>query len=122
MSELTEARGLDYGPPWEHHAKTAALINVLLPDGPMTATRWQVCMIADKLVRFMHTERHIDSLKDIAGYAECALATLDNESDEDFAASILASLDVGYLMGGEQTVNVSERLEGYCCCDKGGCA
>lgn len=78
MSDLTDTRGADYGPPWEHHSKTAALVDILL-DGkaPATAIQWQACMVLDKLVRLSHSWSHRDSIADIGGYAECMAMTVD---------------------------------------------
>jgi hypothetical protein len=108
MSELTDERGSDYGPPWEHHGKTAAILNVLGISQPFTAIDWQIAMIVDKLVRLVHAVKHgrkraiVDSLKDIGGYSECALMTLDHEADEALIENCREHME---------SVSASERTE-----------
>ena len=117
MSELTEERGAVYGPPWEHHAKTAAILNVLgLHDQPWTAVQWQTAMIVDKIVRFSHTWEHLDSVADIKGYAECIEMTLENEIEEDFVARVLE-----YCVDVQPRPEHAPETSTNCEC-KGGCA
>lgn len=78
MSTLTDEREADYGHPLDHHGKAAAIWGILKPDRTVNdATDWQTLWLIDKLVRFSHTFRHADSLRDLAGYAECILMTWD---------------------------------------------
>lgn len=89
MSELTDTRGEQYGPPSEHHAKTAQLTDILLGGkAPSSAIQWQACMILDKLVRLSHTWNHRDSIADVKGYAECMEMTLDGEPNVDVMARV----------------------------------
>lgn len=65
-----------YGPPWEHHTKTAAIATVLLEPKlkngeEITSRDFQRIIIADKLVRDTNEAKR-DNLVDIAGYARTA--------------------------------------------------
>jgi hypothetical protein len=76
ISKLVEERGADYGHPLLHHSKTVQLFRVLKPSGTLEcAEDFQVLMICDKLARFSNTWEHEDSMRDVAGYAECWLKT-----------------------------------------------
>ena len=59
-----------YGPPTEHFARTAALVNAAFGT-TFTASDWALVMILDKVSRQLGTQSTDDGGIDIAGYAAC---------------------------------------------------
>lgn len=76
MSSLTKERGEVYGHPRVNHARTARLWSVFLENrggGPLglRLTPEDVCMmnILQKIARAQHGVQDVDTVEDIAGYA-----------------------------------------------------
>jgi hypothetical protein len=59
-----------YGPPTEHFARTAAMVNAAFGT-TFTAADWALVMVLDKVARQLGTEPTEDAAIDIAGYAAC---------------------------------------------------
>lgn len=80
-AETVIERGIDYGPPEAHFARTVALLNAALAHKlrePLTVTDWPVVMICDKLARDIHRPK-VDNCVDIAGYAACLFEIREGE-------------------------------------------
>lgn len=85
-------RGEHYGPPWEHHERTATILEAMF-DGDYElghAVDVQFFFIADKLARLAYArmqqldvELWRDHLLDIAGYCNCMWDTLNQPDDDD---------------------------------------
>ena len=71
-------RGTDYGHPAEDFARTAALWSAIL-GFPVDKKQVALCMIAVKISRLHNSPHHVDSLVDIAGYAETYAMCLERE-------------------------------------------
>lgn len=72
--DTVRQRRQTYGPPAEHFARTAAMVNALLGDRlrtPLTASDWAQIMILDKLARNQGEAKTTDTPIDLAGYAAC---------------------------------------------------
>lgn len=63
-------RHTKYGPPTEHFAKTAALVNAAFGTS-FTASDWALVMVLDKVARLRGPTPTTDGGVDIAGYAAC---------------------------------------------------
>lgn len=59
-----------YGPPTEHFARTAALVNAAFGT-TFTAADWALVMVLDKIARQRGPAATDDAAVDIAGYAAC---------------------------------------------------
>lgn len=59
-----------YGPPTEHFARTASLVNAAFGT-TFSASDWALVMILDKVSRQLGTASTDDGGIDIAGYAAC---------------------------------------------------
>ena len=59
-----------YGPPTEHFARTASLVNAAFGT-TFTAADWALVMVLDKIARQLGTQATDDAAIDIAGYAAC---------------------------------------------------
>jgi hypothetical protein len=59
-----------YGPPTEHFARTAALVNAAF-NTSFTAADWALVMVLDKIARQRGPGATDDAAIDIAGYAAC---------------------------------------------------
>lgn len=59
-----------YGPPNEHFARTAALVNAAFGTS-FTAADWALVMVLDKIARQRGPGATDDAAIDIAGYAAC---------------------------------------------------
>jgi hypothetical protein len=68
--EAVRDRHGKYGPPVEHFARTAALVNAAFGTR-FTATDWALVMVLDKISRQLGTAATDDGSVDIAGYAAC---------------------------------------------------
>lgn len=64
------ARNEDYGHPLDDYTRTAAMWTAYLGH-EVTAEQAMGCMILVKMSRLAHTPGHMDSLVDVAGYADC---------------------------------------------------
>lgn len=63
-------RHIKYGPPTEHFARTAALVNAAFGT-TFTAADWALVMVLDKIARQRGPGATDDAAIDIAGYAAC---------------------------------------------------
>ena len=68
--EAVRDRHGKYGPPTEHFARTAALVNAAFGT-TFTAADWALVMVLDKVARQRGTAPTADAAIDIAGYAAC---------------------------------------------------
>jgi hypothetical protein len=68
--EAVSDRHGKYGPPAEHFARTAALVNAAFGTR-FTASDWALVMVLDKIARQRGTSPTADAAIDIAGYAAC---------------------------------------------------
>jgi len=59
-----------YGPPSEHFARTAALVNAAFGTS-FSAADWALGMVLDKIARQLGPQATNDAAVDIAGYAAC---------------------------------------------------
>ena len=59
-----------YGPPTEHFARTAAMVNAAFGTS-FTAADWALVMVLDKVARQRGPAATDDAAVDIAGYAAC---------------------------------------------------
>jgi len=59
-----------YGPPTQHFARTAALVNAAFAT-TFTAADWALVMVLDKVARQLGPQATDDAAIDIAGYAAC---------------------------------------------------
>jgi hypothetical protein len=59
-----------YGPPSEHFARTAALVNAAFGT-TFSAADWALVMVLDKIARQLGPQATNDAAIDIAGYAAC---------------------------------------------------
>jgi hypothetical protein len=59
-----------YGPPSEHFARTAALVNAAFGTS-FSAADWALVMVLDKIARQLGPQATNDAAVDIAGYAAC---------------------------------------------------
>ena len=59
-----------YGPPTEHFARTASLVNAAFGTD-FSPADWALVMVLDKIARQLGPEATDDSAIDIAGYAAC---------------------------------------------------
>lgn len=64
-------RGADYGPPSDHHVRTAQAVNAILGTD-LSARDVAVFFVVDKLVRSRTSPTKRDHYVDIAGYTEIA--------------------------------------------------
>lgn len=70
IDAVTDRHGR-YGPPTEHFARTAALVNAAFGTS-FTPADWALVMVLDKVARQRgSTGGHDDAAIDIAGYAAC---------------------------------------------------
>ncbi|NBX74058.1 MAG: hypothetical protein EBQ89_07140 [Alphaproteobacteria bacterium] len=68
--EAVRDRHGKYGPPTEHFARTAAMVNAAFGT-TFTSADWALIMVLDKVARQLGTEATADAAVDIAGYAAC---------------------------------------------------
>lgn len=68
--EAVRDRHGKYGPPTEHFARTASLVNAAFGT-TFTAADWALVMVLDKIARQLGTQATDDAAIDIAGYAAC---------------------------------------------------
>lgn len=86
---ITRERGEAYGPPGDHFARTAGMINALLSHKlrePLTAADWGAMMILDKLARDQTVVSYDNDLDGIGYFAcrhEIKSSTLSVSSPED---------------------------------------
>jgi hypothetical protein len=59
-----------YGPPSEHFARTASLVNAAFGTS-FSAADWALVMVLDKIARQLGPQATNDAAIDIAGYAAC---------------------------------------------------
>jgi hypothetical protein len=59
-----------YGPPTEHFARTASLVNAAFGT-TFSAADWALVMVLDKIARQLGSQATDDAAIDIAGYAAC---------------------------------------------------
>jgi hypothetical protein len=59
-----------YGPPSEHFARTASLVNAAFGTS-FSAADWALVMVLDKIARQLGPQATNDAAVDIAGYAAC---------------------------------------------------
>jgi hypothetical protein len=78
VAELTAERGSIYGTPAVNHGRTAAMVRAWLGQD---CSALDVCAmnILQKLSRLRHTPDHVDSWRDIAGYAANALEIIERQ-------------------------------------------
>jgi hypothetical protein len=70
IAKLTEERGSVYGPPKENFRRTAAMWAVI-DECQHPEARVALKMIALKLARLIQSPDHVDSWRDVAGFAKC---------------------------------------------------
>jgi len=63
-------RHTKYGPPTEHFARTASLVNAAFGTS-FTPADWALVMVLDKIARQLGPQATDDGAIDIAGYAAC---------------------------------------------------
>jgi hypothetical protein len=68
--DVVRDRHTKYGPPREHFARTAAMVNAAFGT-TFTAADWALVMVMDKIARQMGPAATDDAAIDIAGYAAC---------------------------------------------------
>ena len=68
--EAVRDRHGKYGPPQEHFARTAGLVNAAFGT-TFTADEWALVMVLDKIARLRGPVPTHDGGVDIAGYAAC---------------------------------------------------
>ena len=68
--EAVRDRHEKYGPPTEHFARTAAMVNAAFGT-KFTAADWALVMVLDKVARQRGPAATDDAAIDIAGYAAC---------------------------------------------------
>lgn len=68
--EAVRDRHTKYGPPTEHFARTAALVNAAFGT-TFSAADWALVMVLDKVARQRGPQATDDGGIDIAGYAAC---------------------------------------------------
>lgn len=68
--EAVRDRHTKYGPPAEHFARTAALVNAAFGT-TFTAADWALVMVLDKVARLRGPTPTTDGGIDIAGYGGC---------------------------------------------------
>jgi hypothetical protein len=69
--DVVRDRHTKYGPPREHFARTAAMVNAAFGT-TFTAADWALVMVMDKIARQLGTGQQTDDAAvDIAGYAAC---------------------------------------------------
>lgn len=68
ISQIVEQRGKDYGSPLENHVRIAKGWAGILGFEP-SPVQVGLCMLYVKQARLSKTQNHLDSIKDIAGYA-----------------------------------------------------
>ena len=71
VSALLAERGVDYGPPSDHHRRTAQAVNAIL-DTDLTPRDVAVFFVVDKLVRARTSPGKRDSYADAIGYISIA--------------------------------------------------
>ena len=71
VSALLSDRGAQYGPPSDHHARTATAVNAILGTdlGPREVALF---FVIDKLVRMRQSPEKWDSYADLVGYGAIA--------------------------------------------------
>jgi hypothetical protein len=78
-------RGAVYGPPSEDFSKQAIMFSQILRKKltePITPKEIALLMICVKLSRLENSPRHMDTVTDIAGYAETYAMILEEEESE----------------------------------------
>lgn len=78
----TRERGLSYGSPRDHFARTVGAINAIFAHKvrePLTPADWGMFMVLDKLAREQNLPKR-DNMTDVAGYAAC-VAEIREESE-----------------------------------------
>ncbi len=68
VAEILADRSKTYGEPRQNMAAIAARWSITLGH-PVTPAQVALCMIDLKLARLARDPRHLDSLRDVAGYA-----------------------------------------------------
>jgi hypothetical protein len=69
--DVVRDRHTKYGPPTEHFARTAALVNAAFGTA-FSPADWALVMVLDKIARQLGTGQQTDDAAvDIAGYAAC---------------------------------------------------
>ena len=68
--EAVRDRHGKYGPPIEHFARTAAMVNAAFGTS-FTAADWALVMVLDKVSRQRGTAATDDGAIDVCGYAAC---------------------------------------------------
>jgi hypothetical protein len=71
VAQILADRGEQYGPPSDHHTRTAAAANAILGTG-LTARDVAVFFVIDKLVRARTSPGKRDHYADILGYTAIA--------------------------------------------------
>ena len=71
VSALLTERGAEYGPPSDHHQRTARAVNAIL-DTDLTARDVAVFFVIDKLVRARTSPGKRDHYADMLGYVAIA--------------------------------------------------
>lgn len=70
-ARILAERGADYGPPSDHHARTAQAVNAILGT-ELSARDVALFFVIDKLVRMRTSPAKRDHYVDIAGYTAIA--------------------------------------------------
>ena len=71
VSALLAERGAQYGPPSDHHTRTATAVNSILGT-TFTAREVALFFVVDKLVRMRQSPDKMDHYQDCAGYLAIA--------------------------------------------------
>ena len=71
VSSLLAERGAEYGPPSDHHARTATAVNSILGT-TLTAREVALFFVIDKLVRARTSPDKRDHYEDLCGYVAIA--------------------------------------------------
>ena len=87
VSEIVKERGSSYGEPWDNHSRTAMLWNAYIgarKSSYLTATDVCFMNILQKISRCLdNAGPSVDSVQDIAGYADNILEIMEHRSRSD---------------------------------------
>ena len=92
VSEIVEERGESYGEPWDNHARTAMLWNAYIgakQSSYLNATDVCFLNILQKISRCLdNAGPSVDSVQDIAGYADNILEIMEHKRRSDEYPSV----------------------------------
>ena len=85
IHELLEDRGNVYADAWKKHGDVFIIFHKELMEFMMECPEYLFAwtMIINKAIRLLASPRHLDSWKDIAGYAQLVVNDLEKRNEED---------------------------------------